>query len=115
MYQTLGPVLARNDVFICPNNSYPAVKADHDPWDENFTVNGRKVNPEFGWIMSHPFNMLHNCPVLAIPSGHAATSVPTGIQLVGRTWDDARVFKAAFAYEQEVGGWYTEKGRRPLL
>ena len=115
MYQTLGPVLGSHDLFICPTNNVPAVKADHDPWDPDFTVNGRPADPEFGWVMTHQFNMLHNCPVMSVPSGHAASGVPTGVQLVGRTWDDARVFKAAFAYEQALGGWYTAKGKRPVL
>ena len=89
------------------------MKADHDPWDENFTVNGRKADPEYGWVMTHPFNMLHNCPVLSLPSGFAATGVPTGIQIVGRTWDDARVFKVGLAYEKAVGGWYGDRKKRP--
>jgi amidase len=114
MYQTLGPVLASHHVFICPTLNIPAVKADHDPWDQTFTVNGKKADPEYGWVMTHPFNMLHNCPVLAVPSGHASFGVPTGIQIVGRTWDDARVFKAGLAYEMAVGGWYTGKGKRPV-
>ena len=115
MYRTLGPVLASHDVFICPTNNYPAVKADHDPWDENFTVNGKRADPEYGWVMTHPFNLLHNCPVLAVPSGHAANGVPTGIQIVGRSWDDARVFKAGLAYEKASGGWFTTKGKRPVI
>lgn len=115
MYQTLGPVLDAHDVFICPTNNAPAVKADHDPWNKHFTVNGKPADPEFGWVMTHPFNMLHNLPVLAVPSGHAATRVPTGIQIVGRSWDDARVFKAGLAYEQALGGWYTGGASRPAL
>ena len=115
MYQSLGPVLAKHDVFICPTNNAPAVRADHDPWDADFRINGKKVDPEFGWVMTHQFNMLHNCPVLAVPSGHAASGVPTGIQIVGRTWDDARVFKAGLAYEKAHGGWYTTRGKRPRL
>jgi amidase len=59
--------------------------------------------------------MLHNCPVISVPSGHAATRVPTGIQIVGRTFDDARVFKAALAYEKALGGWYSDKRKRPAL
>ena len=55
-----------------PPTMRPAVRADHDPWDETFTVNGQKADPEFGWVMTHQFNMLHNCPVLSVPSGHAA-------------------------------------------
>lgn len=115
MYQTLGPVLARNDLFICPTNNAPSVKADHDPWDEAFTVAGKRVDPEYGWVMTHQFNMLHNCPVLSLPSGRAETGVPTGIQLVGRTFDDVTVFRAALAYEKAVGGWYATKKARPRL
>ena len=115
MYQTLGPVLDTHDVFVCPTNNAAAVKAGHDPWDPHFTVNGKKADPEYGWVMTHQFNMLHNCPVLAVPSGHAVSGVPTGIQIVGRTWDDARVFKAALAYEREIGGWYTSTEKRPVI
>jgi len=115
MYRTLGPVLAAHHLFICPTNNYPAVKADHDPWDQSFTVNGKKADPEYGWVMTHQFNMLHNCPVLAVPSGFASNGVPTGVQLVGRTWDDAGVFRAGFAYEKAVGGWYTASDSRPRV
>lgn len=115
MYQTLGPVLAAHDVLVCPTNNAPSVKADHDPWDQNFTVNGKKADPEYGWVMTHQFNMLHNCPVISVPSGHAETGVPTGIQIVGRTYDDATVFKTALAFEKAVGGWYTDTGKRPKL
>lgn len=115
MQQTLGPILAKYDVFICPTNNAPSVKADHDPWDQTFTVNGKTADPEYGWVMTHQFNMLHNCPVLSVPSGFASTGVPTGIQIVARTYDDARVFKAALAYEKAVGGWYGDRNRRPKI
>jgi amidase len=39
--------------------------------------------------------------------------VPTGIQLVGPTYEDARVFQAAAAFESAVGGWYGDPGNRP--
>jgi len=115
MYQTLGPVLAAHDILVCPTLNLPAVKADHDPWDPDFRVNDVQVDAEYGWVMTHQFNMLHNCPVLAVPSGLASTGVPTGIQIVGRTWDDARVFKAGLAYEKALGGWFNKKSRRPAF
>jgi amidase len=65
--------------------------------------------------MTHQFNMLHNCPVMSVPSGFAASGVPTGIQIVGRTFDDASVFKVALAYEKAVGGWLNTKKTRPKL
>jgi amidase len=115
MYQTLGPVLDGNDIFICPTNNLAAVKAEHDPWDSNFTINDKRADPEGGWVMTHPFNMLHNCPVLAVPSGRRKDGVPTGIQIVGRTFDDATVFRAGLAYEKEMGGWFTDAASRPKL
>jgi amidase len=53
--------------------------------------------------------------VLALPSGRAANGVPTGIQLVGRTYDDAAVFRAGLAFESAVGGWYLSAETRPAL
>lgn len=115
MYQTFGPVLEEHDFFVCPTLNLPAVHADHDPWDPDFRVNGVKADGEYGWVMTHQFNMLHNCPVMAVPSGFAGSGVPTGIQIVGRTFDDATVFKAALAYEKAAGGWFTDRKGRPKL
>lgn len=113
MYQTLGPVLDAHDVLVCPTLNLPAVHADHDPWDPDFRINGIKADGEYGWVMTHQFNMLHNCPVMAVPSGFAGSGVPTGIQIVGRTFDDVTVFKAALAYERAAGGWFTDTKGRP--
>jgi Asp-tRNA(Asn)/Glu-tRNA(Gln) amidotransferase A subunit family amidase len=115
MWQTLGPVLERCSVLICPTLAVPAVRADHDPWDQNFVVDGRVVDPEYGWVLTHPFNMLHNCPVISVPSGRAPSGVPTGIQIVGKPQDDLSVFQAAYAFEREVGGWYRSASERPAL
>ena len=50
-----------------------------------------------------------------MPAGFTPGGLPVGIQLVGRTWDDVRVFRAALAYEKAVGGWYATKKDRPRL
>ena len=115
MYRTLGPVLAAHDVLVCPTLNLPAVAADHDPYDPDFRVAGQRVDGEWGWVMTHQFNILHNCPVLSVPSGKASNGVPTGIQIVARSFDDARVFAVAAAYEAAVGGWYREPAGRPIL
>jgi Asp-tRNA(Asn)/Glu-tRNA(Gln) amidotransferase A subunit family amidase len=47
-----------------------------------------------------PFNLVSQCPVIAVPTGFAASGIPTGMQIVGRTFDDLSVFRAAFAYEK---------------
>jgi Asp-tRNA(Asn)/Glu-tRNA(Gln) amidotransferase A subunit family amidase len=115
MYQSLGPILENYDVLICPTLNLPAIKANHDPWDQSFSINGKKADPEYGWVMTHQFNMLHNLPVLAVPSGHASSTVPTGIQIVGKSFDDETVFRAGLAYERECGGWFNSPTTRPNL
>ena len=91
------------DAFICPTNAVPAVAADHDSWDEDFRINDVVVNGEYGWVLTHPFNMLSRCPVMSIPSGKAANGVPTGVQIVGKAYDEPAVFNVAAALEPAFG------------
>lgn len=115
MYRTLGPVLDRYDVLICPTNALPAVPAEFDQSRDELRINGKVVDPFLGWVMTLPFNMLSRCPVLAVPSGRAANGVPTGIQIVAQSYSDARVFRAGLAYEAALGGWFHGAGARPGL
>ncbi len=114
MYATLGPVLERYRLLVCPTLAVPAVPAEHDPTAAEFRINGRKVDAAIGWCLTYPFNMLSRCPVMSVPSGLAKSGVPTGIQIVGRTFDDVSVFRAAAAYEQ-ARPWLDTADRRPKL
>jgi amidase len=114
MYQTFGPLMEKYDIFLCPTNGIPAVAAEHDPWDPDFRINGVRVDPENGWVLTYQFNMLHNCPVMSVPSGRARSGVPTGVQIIGRTYDDLSVFRAARAYEAAAPHLFITAGNRPL-
>jgi Asp-tRNA(Asn)/Glu-tRNA(Gln) amidotransferase A subunit family amidase len=50
--------------------------------------------------------------VASVPSGFASTGVPTGIQIVGRSFDDLSVFRAAAAYER-ARPWLDTPETRP--
>lgn len=115
MYRTLGPLLESYNVLVCPTLGVPSVKADHDQSKDKVRINGKDVHPTLGWALTVPFNTLSRCPVLAVPSGRARNGVPTGIQIVGRTYCDADVFQAGMAYETAVGGWYREAASRPAI
>ncbi len=117
MYETFGPMMENYDVFICPTLALPAVKADFLETREELKINGKvsKLPAVLGWCMTTPFNTLSRCPVLSIPSGHARNGVPTGIQVVGRSYSDADVFRAAMAFETAVGGWYRSAKTRPAI
>ena len=114
MYASLGPLLERVNVFICPTMPLPAVAADYDPGVDSCSINGKTVHPVWGWCMTYPFNMMSRCPVLAVPSGRAKNGVPTGIQIVGRTFDDVSVFRAAADLERVRPG-YADSKHRPAL
>ena len=100
MWQKLQPIVSKYDVMICPTLAVPAVPTDHDEFSTDFTVNGTVVNAYVGWIMTHGFNLVSQCPVMSVPTGFArSTGVPTGMQIVARPYDELRVFRAATAFE----------------
>ena len=117
MYESFGPMMEKYDLFICPTTALPAVKADFNENKDNVTINGKKSDlPKvLAWCMTTPFNTLSRCPVLAVPTGNASNGVPTSMQLIGRTYSDVDVFRAAIAYEKAVGGWYASPRARPKL
>ncbi len=99
MYKTLAPILDQYNILICPTLAVPAVKADHKNDDPDFTINGKKISAYIQWAMTYPFNLVSQCPVASIPSGFASSGVPTGLQIVAKTFDDLSVFRAAAAFE----------------
>ena len=68
--------------------------------------------PGIAHLMTLPFNICNRCPVIATPSGLGANGVPTGIQIVGRTYLDGDVFEVAAALEQHRP-WVDSPARRP--
>jgi aspartyl-tRNA(Asn)/glutamyl-tRNA(Gln) amidotransferase subunit A len=64
--------------------------------------------------MGLPFNVCNRSPVLALPSGIAANGIPTGIQVVGRTYADADVFAVGAALERQRP-WLDIPSHRPAL
>ena len=111
MYKTLAPVLSKFDILITPTLCVPSVKADHSDADPDFTINGKKVPAYLGWIQTYPFNLMSQCPVANVPSGISKSGVPTGLQIVGKTFDDTSIFRAACAFEA-ANPW---RGNRPVI
>lgn len=48
-------------------------------------------------------------PALSLPIGFAANGLPIGIQIIGRAFDEATMFRVAAALEAELG----QRGERP--
>jgi aspartyl-tRNA(Asn)/glutamyl-tRNA(Gln) amidotransferase subunit A len=99
VYNRVGPLLDQYDAIVCPTSGVPAVVAGEDYVDRMMEIGGEELDPIFDTIMTLPFNILSRCPVLAVPSGWASNRVPTGVQIVGRTYDDTTVFRLGAALE----------------
>jgi aspartyl-tRNA(Asn)/glutamyl-tRNA(Gln) amidotransferase subunit A len=56
------------------------------------------------WVgmYTFPFNVTGN-PALSVPTGFAADGLPVGMQIVGRAFDEATLFRIGAAYEAAAG------------
>jgi aspartyl-tRNA(Asn)/glutamyl-tRNA(Gln) amidotransferase subunit A len=93
-------VLAGCDAILCAGNPSAAprvVDVDEGPFRRSHPITG-------------PFNATGH-PGLALPCGFGASSLPLGLQLIGRSYGEAMLLRIAYAYEQ-AAGWLA---RRPEL
>jgi aspartyl-tRNA(Asn)/glutamyl-tRNA(Gln) amidotransferase subunit A len=113
IYAPLGELLERFGALVCPTFSIPAFDAEYDSGDP-VEVNGRMHDDWLEVLMTVPFNIASRCPVLSVPSGVARSGVPTGLSVVGRTYDDVTAFRVAAAHEARFP-WLDAPERRPTL
>jgi len=111
MARRVGKIMEDCHAFVCPTLGFHEIAADQHPEDP-VIINGKTVDPLYGWCMCHPFNMLGRLPVLAVPSGIGGNGLPTSIQVVARHLDDERVFRVATALES-AQPWLDCSERRP--
>lgn len=96
----LASIFENYDVLVCPTLAVPAILADHKNDDPDFKINGKPVDAYLNWALTYPFNLLSSCPVASVPSGFSSSGVPTGMQIVGKPYDDLSVFRVAREYEK---------------
>jgi aspartyl-tRNA(Asn)/glutamyl-tRNA(Gln) amidotransferase subunit A len=113
IYAPLGRLLEEFDALICPTVAVPALPAEYDP-GQPVTVNGRVSTDWLDTLMTVPFNIAGRCPVVSVPSGLSRDGVPTGLSIVGKTYDDVTAFRIAAAHEDRLP-WLDMPKRRPGL
>ena len=113
MYQTIGPILDSHFALICPTFVTHEIEAEQPPWTV-MNVRGSQVDSDYECSLMPQFNMLSRLPVLAVPAGLADNGLPVGIQIVARSYDDARPFRVGAALERSAP-WLDTTERRPRL
>jgi aspartyl-tRNA(Asn)/glutamyl-tRNA(Gln) amidotransferase subunit A len=85
--------MQRHDLLVTPTLAVPAFDAraaGSVPMDDRAML---------GWTpFSYPFNLSQQ-PAISMPCGLTQAGLPVGLQIVGRMFDDARVLRAARAFE----------------
>ncbi len=94
----LGDVLTRYRALIAPTTSSTEHRAGDD-YLGALRPDGGPLDRQYDLYMTVPFNICSRHPVLAVPSGFGLNGVPTGVQVVGRTYADADVFRVGAAIE----------------
>lgn len=100
----LAEQLARVDVVIAPVSAVSALDAEAS-YLEGLTfenARGETVHLDHYWQahMTVPFNINNRCPVLAVPAPETGNPIPVGLQIIGKSYDEATVFNAGYAFEQ---------------
>ena len=112
LYVPVGELLEDYDALICPTVNTRGLAAGDGYVGRGIEVGGVDLPNYFDSIPTPVFNILSRCPVLAVPSGFADNGVPTGIQIVGRTYDDVTAFRVGAALEL-LRPWLDRPERQP--
>ena len=105
VYARVAGVLEEHDLLIAPVFGVPALPASYADYD---------IEVIYRRGLTLIFNMCSRCPVLVVPCGRSSDGVPIGIQIVGRTYDDVAVFRAAAAFVA-ARPWFADPSTRPAL
>ena len=93
-WRSLAKVFAGHDALLCPTMPIPAPKVGRSDGDYCYTdADGRYR----GFDMTSVFNFVSQCPALSVPSGFTSAGLPTGLQIVGRRFDDVTVLRIGAA------------------
>lgn len=97
--QDFDNVFKKVDVIITPTSPGPAFKI------------GEKATDPLQMYLSDIFTIsvnLAGVPAISIPCGFTKDSLPVGLQIIGRHFDEESIFKIAYAYEQSTE-WHIRK------
>jgi aspartyl-tRNA(Asn)/glutamyl-tRNA(Gln) amidotransferase subunit A len=115
LWHPLGRLFETVDVLLCPTTAATGLQAGNSYVDERVVIDGHVFEHHILGMMTLPFNVFSRCPVLSVPSGLAGNGVPTGVQIVGRTYDDVTAFRVAAAVEAAGFGFGSDAWRPPLV
>ena len=94
--------LEQYDLLISPTMGVPAQLRTPDP-----TITSKDDINRTPWLFT-TVPSLANLPALSVPCGFSDDGLPLSLQIAGRPFEEATVFRAGHAYEQATE-WHTQR------
>lgn len=98
---------------IMPTMCTPYVTADmgSTPANTVITINSKQY-PADSWtyVLTWPWNMLGQYPVINVPNGITPDHVPLGMQIISNTYEDDIAFQIALEWSKGVPDFYDRGG-----
>ena len=113
IHRRIAESMAGADALVMPTVTSAGWIAGDDYVDTKLEVGGEVLDDYFASMLTPLFNIASRHPVLNVPSGRAANGIPTGVQIIGHTYDDLTPFEVGAAAEREMGGWWADPTWRP--
>lgn len=107
-WKKLAAILVDHVALICPTTPVAAPEIGHAEHEFEFDDAAGHYH---SLDMTAPFSCMGQCPAVSVPSGFTRSGLPTGVQIVGRRFDDLSVLRIAAALES-IRPWAT---MRPFL
>jgi len=86
------------EALVAPTVATPHVPADYDLSIGGLVVQGQELRPFSILGLTAPWNFLNWSPVIDAPAGISSQGVPIGMQIIGKSYEDMKVFQIAYAY-----------------
>jgi aspartyl-tRNA(Asn)/glutamyl-tRNA(Gln) amidotransferase subunit A len=95
---TVRSVLQRVDALVLPTLPIPAITIEQI--DADISIEGVTENATVALLrLTKPFN-LAGLPAISFPCGFTTNTLPIGLQVVGKSFEEATILRIAHAYQQ---------------
>jgi len=95
--QELESIFNSVDLLVTPTTAALPTRSDGETSSESLTLFARNTRP----------CSMAGLPAISIPAGFSCEELPIGLQIAGRSFDEAGVLRVAHAYEQ-AAGWHLQ-------
>jgi Asp-tRNA(Asn)/Glu-tRNA(Gln) amidotransferase A subunit family amidase len=95
------------DALLMPTLATPHIPADFDFTKDNYTLNEKELPGLFIGALTLPWNILNWYPVVNVPTVLSSQGMPMGMQIIGKPYDDQKVFQIAHNYDAAAPRLFT--------